>query len=190
MPGTVESRRTAIMNAAQDLFVERGFHGAPTSLIARRAGVGVGTIYRYFPSKDELVHRIFDHVHVRFHQAFSEETDPGAPLRERFILLIGRLLTVFAQSSRDFLFMEQYHYSPFAASDMTEIPEADDHAIRRILREGLKAGLFKDAPVSVLQCLCFGPLVSLAKEHHTGRLNVDEGTIRTAAEACWDSLRK
>ncbi|MCJ7500817.1 TetR/AcrR family transcriptional regulator, partial [bacterium] len=55
-----EDKRQAIMEAALDLFVELGFHGAPTSLIAKRAGVGVGTIYRYFQSKEELIHRIYD----------------------------------------------------------------------------------------------------------------------------------
>jgi AcrR family transcriptional regulator len=48
-------KRAALLEAALELFAENGFHGAPTSLIAERAGVGVGTIYRYFKDKDELI---------------------------------------------------------------------------------------------------------------------------------------
>lgn len=43
----------AVLNAAREVFVERGFD-APMSAIAERAGVGVASIYRRYPSKDAL----------------------------------------------------------------------------------------------------------------------------------------
>ncbi|UCG39014.1 MAG: TetR/AcrR family transcriptional regulator [bacterium] len=183
-------KRRAVMEAAQDLFVECGFHGAPTSLIAQRAGVGVGTIYRYFRNKEELIHSIFDELHLRFHERFSQGHDPGAPLAERLTFLLGRLLAIFIESPRDFLFLEQYHYSPFSAADRQEIPDEEHNAIRRLLREGKNSGLFKDAPLPVLQGIALGPVIFLAKEHIAGRLSMDESTIRLATQACWDALQK
>ncbi|MBQ4491867.1 MAG: helix-turn-helix transcriptional regulator, partial [Deltaproteobacteria bacterium] len=53
-----KDRRTSILEAALGLIAERGFHGTPAALIAERAGVGVGTIYRYFRDKDELIHAV------------------------------------------------------------------------------------------------------------------------------------
>ncbi len=47
------SNDDAVLNAAREVFVERGFD-APMSAIAERAGVGVATIYRRYPSKDAL----------------------------------------------------------------------------------------------------------------------------------------
>src|SRR5438067_8425981 len=41
-------KREAIMSAALELFVERGFYGTAVPEIAERAEVGAGTIYRYF----------------------------------------------------------------------------------------------------------------------------------------------
>jgi AcrR family transcriptional regulator len=46
----VSDKREAIMAAALDLFVERGFYGTAVPEIAEKAGVGAGTIYRYFES--------------------------------------------------------------------------------------------------------------------------------------------
>lgn len=53
-----ERNRTRILAAAKELFAERGL----TSLddVAARAGVGVGTVYRRFPSRDDLVDALFD----------------------------------------------------------------------------------------------------------------------------------
>jgi len=41
-------KREEIMQAALELIAEHGFHGAPMAMIAEKAGVGAGTIYRYF----------------------------------------------------------------------------------------------------------------------------------------------
>ncbi|MER6302421.1 helix-turn-helix domain-containing protein [Kitasatospora sp. NPDC001539] len=62
MPGArlrVDARRNleSVLRAAREVFGEFGY-GAPMEEVARRAGVGVGTVYRRFPSKEVLVQRI------------------------------------------------------------------------------------------------------------------------------------
>jgi AcrR family transcriptional regulator len=47
-------RRVQILKAAMDIFTRKGFAAATIPEIARRAGVAVGTIYLYYPSKREL----------------------------------------------------------------------------------------------------------------------------------------
>jgi AcrR family transcriptional regulator len=48
-------KRAEIIRAALELIAEHGFHGAPMAMIAEKAGVAAGTIYRYFESKDILI---------------------------------------------------------------------------------------------------------------------------------------
>jgi len=48
-------KRADIMQAALGLIAERGFHATPMAEIAEKAGVAVGTIYRYFDNKDMLI---------------------------------------------------------------------------------------------------------------------------------------
>ena len=52
-------KRGAILEAALSLFVERGFHGTAVPALADRAGVGAGTIYRYFKNKEGLVNELY-----------------------------------------------------------------------------------------------------------------------------------
>lgn len=49
-----EDTRERIISSARALFAEKGYDGATTSQIARRAGVAEGTIYRHFASKKDL----------------------------------------------------------------------------------------------------------------------------------------
>lgn len=54
-PEREEATRRSILAAARDVFVAKGFHEATTHDVARAAGLSVGSIYTYFPSKEELI---------------------------------------------------------------------------------------------------------------------------------------
>jgi AcrR family transcriptional regulator len=53
-----ERNRQRIIDAARQVFADQGVH-APVEEIARQAGVGVGTVYRRFPDRTELVEAVF-----------------------------------------------------------------------------------------------------------------------------------
>jgi AcrR family transcriptional regulator len=54
-----ERNRQRILDAAREVFAERGLSGSHDD-IARAAGVGVGTVYRRFPDKEELIDALFE----------------------------------------------------------------------------------------------------------------------------------
>ena len=64
------------MAAALELFVERGFYGTAVPEIAERAGVGAGTIYRYFESKEALVNALYREQKLRFGQRRDSTSIP------------------------------------------------------------------------------------------------------------------
>ena len=71
--------RTLILDAARGAFAEGGLE-VGVEEIARRAGVGKGTLYRRFPTKEALVRAIFDGILVeieRLAAAAGEDPDPG-----------------------------------------------------------------------------------------------------------------
>ncbi|MGB8001027.1 MAG: helix-turn-helix domain-containing protein [Anaerobacillus sp.] len=50
-----QATRKKIMDVAKELFLEKGYEATSTELVARRAGIGSGTLFNYFPSKAELL---------------------------------------------------------------------------------------------------------------------------------------
>ena len=56
-----ERNRLRILDAARELFAQRGL-GVTLNDIAHHAGVGVGTVYRRFPDKSELIEELFEHA--------------------------------------------------------------------------------------------------------------------------------
>jgi AcrR family transcriptional regulator len=72
-----------VLDAAREVFAEQGID-APVTDIAERAGVGVGTIFRRFPTKEDLLVAVVEQRTVQLTEAADEalaSTDPGAGLR-------------------------------------------------------------------------------------------------------------
>ena len=59
-----EQTRAVIANAAQELFLERGYDQTTMRAVADRAGVSIGNAYYYFASKEHLVQAFYDQVQV------------------------------------------------------------------------------------------------------------------------------
>jgi AcrR family transcriptional regulator len=59
------SRRREILEAAERCFARQGFHRTTMQDVVRQAGLSPGAIYRYFPSKAELIAAIADERHQR-----------------------------------------------------------------------------------------------------------------------------
>jgi AcrR family transcriptional regulator len=77
-----ERNRRRILTAAADAFAEGGL-GVTMDEIARRAGVGVGTVYRRFPDKDLLIEALFEQrieELVALAEAARDDPDPFAGL--------------------------------------------------------------------------------------------------------------
>ncbi|MET9676664.1 helix-turn-helix domain-containing protein [Streptomyces sp. NPDC006482] len=88
-PLRVDAQRNLehVLRAAREVFGELGY-GAPMEDVARRARVGVGTVYRRFPSKDVLVRRIAEEETSRLTEqaraALGQEDEPWSAL-SRFL---------------------------------------------------------------------------------------------------------
>lgn len=57
-------KRKKIIEVATKLFVERGFHGAPTSLIAKESEVATGTLFNYFKTKNILINEVYKEIEL------------------------------------------------------------------------------------------------------------------------------
>jgi AcrR family transcriptional regulator len=77
-----EDKRLALLEAAKVAVAELGL-GAATSLIAKKAGVAEGTLFRYFATKDELLNELYLHLKTSLGKTMMENYRPGASVKER-----------------------------------------------------------------------------------------------------------
>ncbi|MGX1544761.1 TetR/AcrR family transcriptional regulator [Streptomyces adustus] len=199
-PLRVDAQRNLehVLRAAREVFGELGY-GAPMEDVARRARVGVGTVYRRFPSKDVLVRRIAEEETSRLtdqaRTALGQEDEPWSAL-SRFLRTsvasgAGRLLP--PQVLRVGVADEQ---ADSGALDETRVPAQrtqPGEAELRLVSEDIGAGAVDDAGAAALLEVV-GRLVERARA--AGQLRTDVSVsdvllvIATAAPSLPDAAQQ
>jgi AcrR family transcriptional regulator len=86
--GKAEETKARVERAALTLFVARGVAETTTREIAMAASIAEGTIYRYFPSKEQLALDIFLGHHRALAEALAEVHRPVTGLREKIEAIV------------------------------------------------------------------------------------------------------
>jgi AcrR family transcriptional regulator len=82
--------RQAILDSAYDLFSERGYHSTTLQDVAELAGIGVSSLYSYFPSKLHLLYAVFEPWHKgEFEELEKRILKLKSPRDRLFALLLG-----------------------------------------------------------------------------------------------------
>ncbi|KAA0891290.1 TetR/AcrR family transcriptional regulator [Oryzomonas rubra] len=186
-------KRDDIFNAARKLIAECGFHGASVSLIADRAGVGAGTIYLYFKSKDILINELYRDIEKRVSAFILKSYPETGPIRERFIHLGTRLITYFIANPLDFRYGEQFYNSPYGTAFRRDriMGEPGKRTVYNdLFEQGVAQQVLKDLPFFVIDSLAFGPLLAVMRDHILGFITLDKPLIEEVVAASWDSVRR
>lgn len=79
--------RQAILDAAQQLFIQRGFEDTRIDDLAHSAGIGKGTVYSYFASKEAILLELIADLRINIHQQFADTNDIEAPVTNQLLTL-------------------------------------------------------------------------------------------------------
>ena len=185
-------KRDAVMQAALELVGENGFHGSPMAMIAQRAGVAAGTIYRYFESKDILIRETYGRLEKEVLASVKAEYPREGTIREQYLHLCQRLFTYFLASPMEFRFIEQFHNSPYGVACRRDkiLGKKEKDIITELFEKGQELQVLKDLPLPVLFALTFGPLCDLCRDHILQFIELDEQLIARSAGACWDAVKR
>jgi AcrR family transcriptional regulator len=97
----VEARTASVMEAAATIFAQRGYNAATIEEIAHAAGIGKGTTYEYFPSKQELFLAVIDHDWRRLVEAHDEPSGgPDRTTMDRLDALTTAVLESYQEIQR------------------------------------------------------------------------------------------
>lgn len=186
-------KREEIVRAALELIAENGFHGAPMAMIAARAGVGAGTIYRYFENKDVMIEDLFRELEERSYPLIKDGYLSEKPLRERFLHLYTALTHYFINNPLEFRFIEQFFNSPYGVAHRRDkllgTKEGCD-VFRELFKDGISEQIIKDLPLVILFDLAFGPVLAVTRDHILGFIVLDDVLIARTVEACWDGIKR
>ncbi len=140
-----EVRKNEILDAAEELFAQKGFDGTSTNNILEKASIARGTLYYHFKSKEDIMDALIERINARILTAAEEiASDKNIPVFERLLRAV-LALNVSEQSAN----VLEYVHKPQNALMNQKIHRAMMAGIppilTEIIRDGIQEGLF-DTP--------------------------------------------
>lgn len=101
-----DAKRAALHAAAFALFAEQPFQAVTMAQIAARAGIAVGSCYRFYPGKLALLAALSDALEADFAAAMQSAWQQGGPYRDRLSRLATALFDLIASRRQDIAVMQ------------------------------------------------------------------------------------
>lgn len=161
-----EARPGELLEAALDLFVEKGFAATRVDDVAARAGVSKGTLFLYFPSKEELFKAVVrENIVGRFAEWNTElETFVGTTSEVlAYCYQVGweRIGATKASGITKLMFSEAQNFPEIAQFYQQEVILPGRALIRRILQRGMERGEFRQMDLEYGTYIVLAPMMFL-----------------------------
>jgi len=181
-----EAKKQAILQAALSLFAARGFHGVAVPEVAVKAGVGTGTIYRYFENKEALVNGVYRDAKTRLAACLVDGFDFNTSHREQFHQFWQRLMSFVQKSPIAFRFLELQDHSPYLDSESRALELSVLAPIWAFCAKAKSDGIAREMPPEALMAIIWGAFVGIVKAQDAGYIEIEDETFSAAESACWD----
>ncbi|WP_293944703.1 MULTISPECIES: TetR/AcrR family transcriptional regulator [unclassified Sphingobacterium] len=182
-------KREQILKAGLKLFVTQGLHAVTIAQIAAEANVGIGTVYRNFNSKEEIVQQIW--ITQKSEESayiFNKYTQQGS-LRSQFDFLWERVIRYFLEHPLEFQFSYQFAASPILTKEIHEVAMMDFLKFDELYAMGLEQNLFKPLTARRLRLFTFSTINGWLLWALDEKMDIDDATIALFLQMCWDSIK-
>jgi AcrR family transcriptional regulator len=182
-------KREAILDAALELFSERGFHGTAVPRVADRARVGAGTLYRYFASKEALVNAVYQNAKLMFGQALLAGFDANATIRSQFHNLWFCMLDFVRAHPKHVAFLELHHHASYIDEESRRIEAAVIGPIKAFIIDAQEKQIIKAVDPEVVIAVTYGSFVGLLKRSWEGKVELTREILESAENCVWEAIR-
>jgi TetR/AcrR family transcriptional regulator, repressor of fatR-cypB operon len=182
-------KREAIMQAALELMVERGFHGTAVPEIAEKAGVGAGTIYRYFESKEALVNALYRQEKQRFADRTIMDFPKTTIARELFRTMWMRMADFAVANPKPFVFLELHHHAPYLDAESTALEQRMLELFTGVVVAAQARGELKKGPPRLLMGLVMGAFVGVIRSCVEIAQPLEDADWNLAEQCVWEAIR-
>ncbi|MFO1267576.1 MAG: TetR/AcrR family transcriptional regulator [Rubrivivax sp.] len=167
-----EARPQELLDAALELFVEKGFAATRAEEVAHRAGVSKGTLYLYYPSKEELFKAV---VRQNLGSLIAEGKEVVAQFQGSTSELLVTLMKAWwqrvgsrrAAGIHKIILAEVRNFPELAQFYSDEVIEPADALFCSAVQRGITRGEFRALPLHETAHALMAPMIFLALHQHS-----------------------
>lgn len=185
----MEHKKERILLTALKLFAEQGFRETSTAQIARKAGVANGTLFHYFPTKDDLIDTLFLICSINVEKYYRKDLNKCKTIKEKFLQLARNWIEFALDNTDQYLFINHYMIATNPSRDEMECMFGE--YIEKIIQPGGHQGIFKDSPTElILDVSIYLIHVVILHFLDNRHLASDPQYVNQILSFIWDSVKK
>ncbi len=167
-----EARPQELLAAALELFVEKGFAATRAEEVAQHAGVSKGTLYLYYPSKEELFKAVVRHnlsslIAEGMELAGGYDGSSSALLATLLHIWWDRVGNTPAAGIHKIVLAEVRNFPELAQFYTDEVIMPADRLFSGCVQRGIDRGEFRPMPVHEVAHALMAPLIFMAVHRHS-----------------------
>lgn len=182
-------KRQKILDAALKMFLKKSYDATAIPPIAKEAGVSVGTIYRYFDSKETMVNELFCETLRGLREYVEKDYPKNANVKESFFYIFDKLYEYCEENYDKFMFISSAETSYYIRQENKIKLEEFYDFIFNDLQKFKKEGLVRDLPNKMFIALVYAPIESVLYMQKEGILEKTDNIIKDLRESCWNAVR-
>lgn len=145
-----------ILEAAIELFSERGFESTSVQDIAQWAGVAKGTVYLYFKSKDDLMKQVYEYCYGMDIKACEKDIDQEKNAVDKLCRRMDNIIEYLLSHPKEARVEQMYRVALSGKKTLPYYQEEMYQAIRGVVEGGIEKKELRDMPSSLLTQVYYG----------------------------------
>jgi AcrR family transcriptional regulator len=183
-------KREIYLSTALKLFVEHGVQNTTTAAIAREAGTAAGTLFLYFPTKQELINELVLKIARDQSEAIRSLLNPSLTVRETFYAIWEGSLRWFMDHMDAYRYVQQVRDSGMIAESVVQETNETLSYYYEAIQKGWSEGMIKPYPAELIGGILYQHVVAVM---NLIRMQPDPDQqamyIRQGFEIFWDGIR-
>jgi AcrR family transcriptional regulator len=183
-------KRSRYLLSALKLFVANGVKKTSTAAIAEEAGTAAGTLFLYFPTKQDLIHELVLDIAHQQSDYIKTSLAPSLPAKETFHKIWSGSIQWFLDNMDSYHYIRQVRDSGLIAEDViSESKQYLDYYYTAI-QKGLQEGAIKTYPLELVGTFLYQGIVAVMNLVSSG-INPDQHTtyIQNGFDIFWDGIK-
>ncbi len=179
-----ESRRAEILDTAEVVFAEKGYHGTRISDIIHAAGIARGTFYLYFESKSAIFLELIEAItrELRMTVVGVDTTEGAPPIQDQLVETVSRIVRAVSEHKAltRILLREAVGLDAGVDAKLREFYQNLHTFVQASLENGQRLGLVRDVDTDVVASCILGSIKYLLEERVMGDGDADPERIGRA----------
>jgi len=183
-------KREKFLNAALKLFVANGVQNTSTAAIAKEAGTAAGTLFLYFPTKQDLINELVLKIAREQSEHMQTLLEPSLSVRDTFFAIWSGSIRWFLENIDLYEYNQQIRDSGLVEKAIIEETGKSFSYYYEAIQRGLEEGALKPYPFDLIGGFLYQDIVAVMNLLRTeSNPRKQEEIIQLGFDLFWDGIR-